>query len=357
MRPTRDTGELISLRLGIVSCFRINSPVCCSMTLDSPSQVLLLTIAIYTPKLLPTGASRIFGKSNLCPSSNASSSTVSNVSVLRKLQIMLLIHLNARIGHRHAWNTGKILHRDISENNLMIFQPSVTDKDNSEPDPELPEDTLSPSRGIVSDIAMASELDPGGNARTSVNVHPRVTGTLPFMARDLLRRLNAPETSKDAEKSGPQDATFRDTTPEGNFLPTFHLYRYDLESFLYILIWATTHYDLKNGVCLATPRESPLAGWKHHNMKEVLLGKELLFSNPRYFNSLKDYVLEEWMGLWTEWIKPLKNMFAIGFNDLSTAFCLNDADFDYETCGGHITFAKFMATIGEKPRGLGNMRP
>ncbi len=30
--------------------------------------------------------------------------------------------LFAITGHYHAWNTGKVLHRDVNKNNLMIYQ-------------------------------------------------------------------------------------------------------------------------------------------------------------------------------------------------------------------------------------------
>ena len=36
------------------------------------------------------------------------------------------------IGHYHVYETGQVLHRDISENNLMIFGPSTIADDESE---------------------------------------------------------------------------------------------------------------------------------------------------------------------------------------------------------------------------------
>ena len=69
------------------------------------------------------------------------------------------------------------------------------------------------SRGILNDFDMAMEITEG--VPHSTNAHHR-TGTLPFMARELLGV----------------------THPE-------HLYRHDLESFYYILVWAAMQYVFK----------------------------------------------------------------------------------------------------------------
>ncbi len=45
-------------------------------------------------------------------------------------------------------------------------------------------------------------------------------------------------------------------------------------------------------------------------------------------------------------------MFRDGFSAADVAGKAEDADFDYETYGGRITFERFMSTIGETARPL-----
>ncbi|KAG6825926.1 hypothetical protein H0H93_016962, partial [Arthromyces matolae] len=90
--------------------------------------------------------------------------------------------------HYYAYKDGKVLHRDLSENNLM-FKYTVKGK----------------VRGVLNDWDMASYLEENGEIEYSDAT--RRTGTIPFMACDLLVDHEPPP----------------------------HLYRHDLESFFYIL--------------------------------------------------------------------------------------------------------------------------
>ncbi|TFK21745.1 hypothetical protein FA15DRAFT_549922, partial [Coprinopsis marcescibilis] len=91
--------------------------------------------------------------------------------------------------HHVAWVTGKVLHRDLSENNLMVNRM----KDGT-------------AKGILNDWDMATRADTKNQVPRSSAQHR--TGTLPFMACDLLA-----------------------------IEPPRHYYRHDLESFMYVLIW------------------------------------------------------------------------------------------------------------------------
>lgn len=227
---------------------------------------------------------------------------------------------------------------------------------------ELGPGILLPSRGILNDFDMAAELDVDGSVQLSAEPHHHITSTLPFMARDLLLRLDlsiieekmqqgiqkldSAEAIMDEEVIGAKKAAELR-------LPKFHLYRYDLESFLYILIWAATHYELDMGVRRCTPQNSQLVHWEDPNLDAVIAAKQRLFSSPVYPALLKrGSVVKEWLGLWDDWIKPLIFLFRYGFLAADVAGNAEDSDFDYETCGGCITFEKFMSTIGETARGL-----
>ncbi|KAG1729432.1 hypothetical protein EDB19DRAFT_1743436 [Suillus lakei] len=97
---------------------------------------------------------------------------------------------------------GGVYHLDISPGNLMCYK-----KDGR-------------WIGVLNDYDLSSlniNAGPTGNERT---------GTVPFMALDLL-------------------------TPEGQRGEVAHLYRHDLESFVWVLVWVCLRY--KNGVLLAAP--------------------------------------------------------------------------------------------------------
>ncbi|KAG6091235.1 hypothetical protein E4U30_007390 [Claviceps sp. LM220 group G6] len=94
--------------------------------------------------------------------------------------------------HRWLYMDGRILHRDISINNIIITDPAKANGKN----------------GVLIDLDLAKNLDEGpGGARHR-------TGTIEFMAVGVLRGEE-------------------------------HTYRHDLESFLYVLIWLCFVYGAK----------------------------------------------------------------------------------------------------------------
>jgi hypothetical protein len=123
-------------------------------------------------------------------------------------------------GHYTLWQAG-VLHRDVSPGNLMWYWGE--------------DDTL---MGVLNDYdlsSLASAQGPEGNERT---------GTVPFMALDLL-------------------------TEQGQRGEVKHLYRHDLESFMWVLAWVCLRYgDGK----LQQPR--PLDRWA--TVDAVGCGKEKL---------------------------------------------------------------------------------
>ncbi|KAF5383654.1 hypothetical protein D9615_003841 [Tricholomella constricta] len=90
----------------------------------------------------------------------------------------------------------KVLHRDLSPNNLMFKR------------------TDSKATEILHDWDLASDVEENDETLPSTATH-RI-GTIPFMAIDLLVE---------------------------NRRPPPHLFRHDLESFFYVLIWAAFCYD------------------------------------------------------------------------------------------------------------------
>ena len=115
----------------------------------------------------------------------------------------------------------------------MIYQPSVS---NRNPLAEIVEGV--PSRGIFTDFDMAFELGADSKAQLEVRHRRIITGTLPFMGRDLVLRLKRTQNTLASPAEEKPEDRFR-LQPKARD-PKYDLYRYDLESFFYILIWAAT---------------------------------------------------------------------------------------------------------------------
>jgi hypothetical protein len=112
---------------------------------------------------------------------------------------MLYWPLTAITGHRILWKYG-VRHRDISASNLMYYKTSN-----------------GLIIGVLNDYDLSSVRDtPTGTERT---------GTVPFMAMDLL-------------------------TKEALQGKVAHLYRHDAESFIWVLIWVCLRYE--NGMLKGT---------------------------------------------------------------------------------------------------------
>lgn len=259
---------------------------------------------------------------------------------------IILIRL---LGHYHAWNTGKVLHRDISENNLMIYQPEVPNRHagDAASDPLDKLEYAPLSRGILNDFDLASELGSDG-ASVTADQHYDFIGTFPFMAQELLCNK---QNAKWELENGTENR-FR-TSAKIPQRPKHHLYRYDLESFLYVLIWATTHYDLKNHIRLPSSEVPCLWNWEHPNISVDVTSKiMLILRDGGEMEQIEESVIEGWEDVWINWVRPLLDVFASGCLAARDAGRHKLANFDFDTCGGEITFEKFMAALGEVPRGL-----
>ena len=221
-----------------------------------------------------------------------------------------------------------VLHRDISENNLMIYRPDETDRIPDEVSeqyfvhsasqaPKL--NKVQSSHGILNDFDMASMRKKDGSIDSDKDRHHHLTGTRPFMALDLL------EIPSETE-------------------PTVHLYRHDLESFFYILVWAAARYKYSTGAMISV---RDLDDWSGENAFLLKSG----FYTPQIRTKAKaKYCLPEFSDLWDTWISPLFQMFADGLNEAYSAAGQHRTDYNYSTCDGKITFEKFMAAIGKTPR-------
>ncbi|KAF5332739.1 hypothetical protein D9611_005309 [Ephemerocybe angulata] len=189
--------------------------------------------------------------------------------------------------HYLAFTKGKVLHRDISEHNLMVL--------------EHPDGTVT---GILTDWDIAKFVDTAAQDGIQVGVsggHKHRTGTPPFMALDLLHGRDR-----------------------------IHHPRHDLESFFYIIIWAVFHYKLHptNGTKAALPHEK-VANWLGP-LAQIYDAKNGLMMSMEYREVFQSMMRErsEWVDLVKTWIEPLRKCIRdarLGAADDRTAADINNA--------------------------------
>ncbi|KAJ7215018.1 hypothetical protein GGX14DRAFT_696571 [Mycena pura] len=176
------------------------------------------------------------------------------------------------------------IHRDISVGNLMFKQIG---------------DTV---YGVLNDFDFAIQLN--DEPRSS----KQRTGTKPYMAIDLL-------------------------VPQ----PPSHLYRHDLESFLYVLVFLTCKIE-----------GSPLANWKNLPMESLSNLKHVAITKSG-FPPTRDHFRQ-----FRLWIVGLSDVFGVGFsnlrrhnNSVEIAELTGNAppNFEVKTLGGAVDFDKFKAVL------------
>lgn len=127
------------------------------------------------------------------------------------------------------------------------------------------------------------------------------TGTLPFMATDLL---------------------VGDPPP--------HLYRYDLESFFYVLLWICVR-----GHC----------GWDTVGSISAMREKKSDFFSAVQANPVGYLpILDKFEPLQATWLNKLYRLFWMGRQNLATAN-VHGVPTDMETSGGVITFERFIEEL------------
>ncbi|KDQ23778.1 hypothetical protein PLEOSDRAFT_1108264 [Pleurotus ostreatus PC15] len=247
--------------------------------------------------------------------------------------------------HHAAMETGKFLHRDISDRNLLWKWSSKHRR----------------SVGILNDWDLASDVIPSGpHAKHR-------TGTGPFMALDLL-------TDDD---------------------PPTHLYRHDLESLFYVLVWAAVHYTLDKGNPVVSQPGSTIMKWTGtyadaREAKKSFLDDPLPIFNKiqpafqplrKHLNALRNLFHKAHQNSVTLATRLQSNstpyvpdteelingdlLVEIDEDDeddelpLSTSKSeplpqvvptLEEVEIDFETLGGCLTFENFLAALDQKPR-------
>ncbi|SLM34963.1 serine threonine-protein kinase sgk2 [Lasallia pustulata] len=149
--------------------------------------------------------------------------------------------------HRSLYMDGKILHRDISENNIIITDPGMADG----------------FKGMLIDLDLAKEEGKGPSGAG------HRTGTLEFMAIEVLLGIS-------------------------------HTYRHDIEAFFYVLIWLCA----RRGWALAGTSEKPatetiLSHWYTGTYEDIARNKR-----GDMDKNLLEYILREYSQVF-DCVKPL----------------------------------------------------
>jgi len=196
-------------------------------------------------------SNRIFGCLAIAPAGRALSeftqrpqSTNSVPSAIRELLTALRDAIKA---HRSLYLKGNILHRDVSENNIIITNPDETGG----------------FTGMLIDLDLAKVL---GSGRSGAR---HQTGTMEFMAIEVLRGID-------------------------------HTYRHDLESFFYVLLWICARRTWeKEFLCSADdrPKRNILTKWYTGSFDDIADAKKgymhvddfekILIEFPQAFNLVK----------------------------------------------------------------------
>ena len=194
-------------------------------------------------------SNRIFGCLAIAPAGRALSEFTqrpeSTKSVLSAIRELLTTLRDAIKAHRSLYLEGHILHRDISENNIIVTNPDETGG----------------FAGMLIDLDLAKVL---GSGRSGAR---HQTGTMEFMAIEVLLGID-------------------------------HTYRHDLESFFYVLIWlcARRGWDICENP-KGRPKESVLTQWYSGSFKDIARSKlgdmhvdgfeDILDEFPTVFDSVK----------------------------------------------------------------------
>ncbi|KAF5383659.1 hypothetical protein D9615_003844 [Tricholomella constricta] len=205
--------------------------------------------------------------------------------------------------HAYMYTDAKILHQDLSENNLMFER---TD------DGEV--------KGILTDWDITSGVEDKNEILPSTATRTYRTGAIPFMAVDLLF-VNRP--------------------------PPPHLFRHDLESFLYILVWAAFYYDFdRKERRLVKPA---LERWNNEDLEICADSKAVFLFHSERKNSLFARLPLERQHL-LPWMRSVWLLFWKASISRGQNFETPAAGWDSKTLGGFLTFENFMEALGRKPR-------
>lgn len=193
------------------------------------------------------------------------------------ISLELISRADETLAHHDLYENAGVLHRDINLNNLMV---------NAE----------RPDVGVLLDLDLAARTHEHG---TKILVPATRDGVRPFLATDLLLDNNLRS----------------------------HLYRFDLESFVFVLSWIMAYYQ--DGKEIGT---SPYHSWYFGDPTSIgHLKRDFL----THANDTTQWQFDE---LKSTWFRRFTEKFAAGLAH-------TDHNEDPVTLNGHVTFESFRAIL------------
>lgn len=250
--------------------------------------------------------------------------------------------LTLNLAHHWVYETSKILHRDISVSNIMFSRKRGDSRR---------------IRGVLCDWDLAYDLEsPYPPEQKTLRANPDIqsdvkedqiiiekhdkdhigpcyrTGTGPFMALDLLEEGTVP----------------------------FHLYRHDLESFFFVLVWFCAVFDPD------TRTFGHLKNWESSDLVSIGLNKRNFIHNETTQEKVFAKAATEYKPLITTWIGALLDTFELVHIDQAKLKrfakekkraeeqgqveegrrCAEEIDHIHRSKNERITYDKFMKCLG-----------
>lgn len=143
--------------------------------------------------------------------------------------------------HQSLYETGGILHRDISPNNIIIIDGHGDSSNQNDG-----------FKGMLIDLDLAKTRDSGPSGAR------HQTGTVQFMAIEVLDNYE-------------------------------HTYRHDLESFFYVLLWLCLSYDLTSHTKKVSQRVSLLDRWTGPTIRNIIMEKKVNVSANGWDDLLDEF--------------------------------------------------------------------
>ncbi|KAI0692609.1 hypothetical protein BC835DRAFT_45077 [Cytidiella melzeri] len=201
---------------------------------------------------------------------------------------------------------GLILHRDISEGNIMYQNRHGED------------------RFILIDFDLAVFVDENGFPKGATSRHR--TGTLPFMARQLI-----------------EDMEGMDSQREG----VIHCVRHDYESVFWVTLWCAIKIaDPNSPDDYAKARNAELATWEFGTYEQIAAKKLVVLTHDIKFKSRPLSPLFEHL---RGWLMAFKRPFASSAMSEMTRIQsqeeLKDSFQSFETSSGLVTYEKLLTTF------------
>ncbi|KAH9939899.1 hypothetical protein B0H21DRAFT_794881 [Amylocystis lapponica] len=211
--------------------------------------------------------------------------------------------------HHWVWTTSGVLHHDISTSNIMFYRDANRHVVGVLCDWDMAEEKLSDGEYQASDAHFLSvRLIPRKDPAATTVPQGRTLSTID-------EQDDTPQTIKGLDQiiPGEHPPRPRYRTGTGRFIaldvllekePPLHRYRYELESFFFLISYVCAVFDPKEH------KFRPFSGaWERGNLEDVSDAKLNFYMNWKSFESSFDHSHEDFRTLVDKWVTPLWRLF------------------------------------------------